>query len=64
MGSRTKQLSRGHLSRPACSHVKQVAKRPGTRVPGREFFSGRFFVGWRMIPKNGYRFSEKIMRKA
>src|SRR6202045_1287464 len=27
-------LSRGHLSRPACSHVKQLAKRPGTREPG------------------------------
>src|SRR5215831_18809076 len=25
-------LSRGHLSRPACSHVKQIAKRPGTRT--------------------------------
>jgi hypothetical protein len=33
-------------------------------VPGREFFSGRFFIGQRMVPKNGYRLSEKIMRKA
>src|SRR6185437_7136214 len=30
----TNGLSRGHLSRPACSHVKQLAKRPGTREPG------------------------------
>src|SRR5215467_10903121 len=35
-------LSRGHLSRPACSHVKQVAKRPGTRRTRRRF-SGRVF---------------------
>jgi hypothetical protein len=33
------------LSRPACSHVKQVAKRPGTREPGQDFFLGRFFIG-------------------
>src|SRR6516164_6178892 len=33
-------LSRGHLSRPACSHVKQIAKRPGTRRTRRSF-SGR-----------------------
>src|SRR5262249_46826356 len=38
-------LSRGHLSRPACSHVKRVAKRPGTREPGRDISPGRFFVG-------------------
>src|SRR5882724_13302358 len=25
---------RGHLSRPACSHVKQVAKRSGVENPG------------------------------
>src|SRR6185437_2269765 len=42
----TNGLSRGHLSRPACSHVKQIAKRPGTREPGRRF-SGRFFIGRR-----------------
>src|SRR6185437_5957395 len=34
----TNGLSRGHLSRPACSHVKQIAKRPGTREPGRDIF--------------------------
>ncbi len=38
---RTKPI-RGHLSRPACSHVKQIAKRPGTRVPGSNF--GRDFL--------------------
>ena len=39
-------LSRGHLSRPACSHVKQVAKRPGTRVsPAADVFPAGFFVG-------------------
>src|SRR5215471_16113207 len=35
-------LIRGHLSRPACSHVKQVAKRPGTCGPG-GMISGRVF---------------------
>ena len=39
-------LSRGHLSRPACSHVKQIAKRPGTRGPGGHIPAG-FFVGRR-----------------
>src|SRR5262249_52502744 len=39
---RKRRLSRGHLSRPACSHVKQVAKRPGTRGPG-GMISGRVF---------------------
>src|SRR5262249_34584469 len=39
---RKRPLSRGHLSRPACSHVKQVAKRPGTRGPG-GMISGRVF---------------------
>src|SRR6202012_945283 len=45
-------LSRGDLSRPACSHVKQVAKQAGdTCDPGLlEFFPGRFFCdhfqGW------------------
>src|SRR5262249_62265634 len=40
-------LSRGHLSRPACSHVKQLAKRPGThRTPGGAFPAG-LFVGQR-----------------
>ena len=37
-------LSRGHLSRPACSHVKQIAKRPGTRVPGRDFSPAGFLL--------------------
>ena len=37
-------LSRGHLSRPACSHVKQIAKRPGTREPGRRFFPAGFLL--------------------
>jgi hypothetical protein len=32
--------------------------------PAENFFSGRFFIGWRTIPESGYRFSEKIMRKA
>src|SRR5262249_1483484 len=39
---RKRHLSRGHLSRQACSHVKQVAKRPGTRGPG-GMISGRVF---------------------
>src|SRR5262249_12359769 len=43
---RKSPLSRGHLSRPACSHVKQVAKRPGTRGPGGMISAG-FFVGQR-----------------
>src|SRR6202162_2753411 len=38
-------LSRGDLSRPACSHVKQVAKQAGdTCDPGLWNFPGRFFV--------------------
>src|SRR3954467_12679881 len=37
---------RGHLSRPACSHVKQLAKQAGDRVdPGRTFVQGRVFYG-------------------
>src|SRR6195952_2779208 len=37
---------RGHLSRPACSHVKQLAKQAGDRSdPGRTLCSGRFFYG-------------------
>src|SRR3984893_10175012 len=37
---------RGHLSRPACSHVKQLAKQAGDRSdPGRTFCSGRVFYG-------------------
>src|SRR6188474_1560270 len=43
MGVRS-PLSRGHLSRPACSHVKQVAKRPGTRVPGQDLFPAGFLL--------------------
>src|SRR3954463_6620064 len=42
-------LSRGHLSRSACRHVKQGAKRPGTRVPGQDFFLGRFFIGHSLV---------------
>src|SRR5262245_8513921 len=38
-------LSRGDLSRPACSHVKQVAKQAGDSViPACGIFPGRFFV--------------------
>src|SRR5205807_428333 len=37
-------LSRGDLSRPACSHVKQVAKRPGTRSDPAENHPAGFFV--------------------
>src|SRR6266571_3332039 len=38
-------LFRGHLSRPACSHVKQLAKQAGDRSdPGRTFSSGRVFL--------------------
>ena len=44
-------LSRGHLSRPACSHVKQIAKRPGTREPGPRIFPGRVFC-WPRRPRN------------
>jgi hypothetical protein len=47
------------LSRLACRHVKQGAKRPGTRVPGQDFFLGRFFVGFAQDPDFG-----KIMRQA
>src|SRR5260370_42639739 len=37
-------LSRGDLSRPACSHVKQVAKQAGDSViPARGILPGRFF---------------------
>jgi len=37
---------RGHLSRPACSHVKQLAKQAGDRsAPGRTYRSGRVFYG-------------------
>src|SRR6202521_6282490 len=37
-------LSRGDLSRPACSHVKQVAKQAGDSViPACGIFPGRFF---------------------
>ena len=38
-------LSRGHLSRPACSHVKQIAKRPGTRWAPAEHFRPGFLLG-------------------
>jgi hypothetical protein len=37
---------RGHLSRPACSHVKQFAKQAGdSSDPGRTYCSGRVFYG-------------------
>src|ERR1700688_5303205 len=37
-------LSRGDLSRPACSHVKEVAKQAGYSViPACGIFPGRFF---------------------
>ncbi len=49
----TSTLSRGHLSRPACSHVKQVAKRPGTREPGRDFSPAGFLLATRVVPKGG-----------
>src|ERR1700752_3801598 len=43
-------LSRGDLSRPACSHVKQVAKQAGDSViPARGIFPGRFFVAISMV---------------
>src|SRR6266403_1082302 len=44
---------RGHLSRPACSHVKQLAKQAGDRSdPGRTFVQAGFFYGlirWRSV---------------
>src|SRR4029079_8757537 len=43
----TNGLSRGHLSRPACSHVKQIAKRPGTREPGRDISPAGFLLATR-----------------
>src|SRR6266545_1641023 len=46
---RKSPLSRGHLSRPACSHVKQIAKRPGTRGPG-GMISGRDFCWAKEAP--------------
>jgi hypothetical protein len=37
---------RGHLSRPACSHVKKLAKQAGDASdPGRTYRSGRVFHG-------------------
>src|SRR5437016_6154026 len=37
---------RGHLSRPACSHVKKLAKQAGDPFdPGRTYRSGRVFHG-------------------
>jgi hypothetical protein len=39
-------LFRGHLSRPACSHVKKLAKQAGDAFdPGRTYRSGRVFHG-------------------
>jgi hypothetical protein len=36
---------RGHLSRPACSHVKQLAKQAGdTSDPGRTYVQAGFFM--------------------
>src|SRR6266705_4728728 len=44
---------RGHLSRPACSHVKQLAKQAGDRSdPGRTYVQAGFFYGlirWRSV---------------
>src|SRR5208283_3566180 len=50
-------LSRGHLSRPACSHVKQIAKRPGTRVPGRDLSPAGFLLAsaWPRKVGTGFR---------
>jgi hypothetical protein len=43
------RLFRGHLSRPACSHVKKLAKQAGDASdPGRTYRSGRVFHG--LIP--------------
>jgi hypothetical protein len=37
---------RGHLSRPACSHVKKFAKQAGdTSDPGRTQVQAGFFIG-------------------
>jgi hypothetical protein len=37
---------RGHLSRPACSHVKQLAKQAGdSSDPGRTYVQAGFFYG-------------------
>ncbi|MGY4629259.1 hypothetical protein ACVWY3_007015 [Bradyrhizobium sp. USDA 4486] len=37
---------RGHLSRPACSHVKKLAKQAGDASdPGRTYRLGRVFHG-------------------
>ena len=37
---------RGHLSRPACSHVKKLAKQAGdTSDPGRTQVQAGFFIG-------------------
>jgi hypothetical protein len=39
-------LFRGHLSRPACSHVKKLAKQAGdTSDPGRTHVQAGFFIG-------------------
>ncbi len=36
---------RGHLSRPACSHVKQLAKQAGDRlIPAEPFVQAGFFA--------------------
>jgi hypothetical protein len=38
---------RGHLSRPACSHVKQLAKQAGDNSdPGRTYVQAGFFMAW------------------
>jgi hypothetical protein len=45
IGTRFMSL-RGHLSRPACSHVKQLAKQAGdTSDPGRTYVQAGFFIG-------------------
>src|SRR5258707_7623553 len=45
LGGTSFVLFSGHWSRPACSHVKQLAKQAGDRVdPGRTFSSGRVFL--------------------
>src|SRR5712675_3556501 len=52
LGTSFKPL-RGHLSRPACSHVKQLAKQAGDRSdPGRTYVQAGFFYGlirWRSV---------------
>src|SRR5712671_5007035 len=60
---RKSPLSRGHLSRPACSHVKQIAKRPGTRGPG-GMISGRDFCWAKEAPHVRVRVSIQVSIQA